>query len=106
MTKYPTIEDGFISEIKRIKHIEVRDGYEAAKAFALRTLCMYHDKIADKDHFARLKEYRGSYIGSICYLEQYVRDVLFNPGELGTGMIMLGGERNDEISSVLHECYP
>jgi len=77
MLKQPTIEDGIISEAIRIDRYEQRDGKEEALRVANRLLDTYHRCLADKDHFARLKEYRGSYIGSICFLEQYVGDVAY-----------------------------
>jgi len=77
MLKQPTIEDGIWSKILRINFYEQRDGKEEAMRIANRLLDTYHRCLSDKEHFARLKEYRGSYIGSICFLEQYVGDLKY-----------------------------
>jgi len=77
MTKYPTIEEGFMAAAMRMAFYEERDGKEEALRVANRDLCTDHICMANPDHFARLKEYRGMYIGSICFLEQYVGDVVF-----------------------------
>lgn len=64
--------DGFNSESARIAFLENRDGEQGAIDFAERTICIYHNALANKDHHLTLDRYRSHTVGSIDFLERYL----------------------------------
>lgn len=58
-------------EIQRIAFISNRDGLKAAKEFAGRTYRIYRKALMNKNHHARLPQYRKSFIESYLILKRY-----------------------------------
>jgi hypothetical protein len=68
-----------MAEEHRLAFLENRDGKDAAKEFAKRTMRMYRSAVLasrkrgfDKPHHASLPEYRRGFIESYCALKRYV----------------------------------
>lgn len=62
-----------MNESIRMKFLEERDGKEQALVIAKRNLEIYRCCARNRKHFAHNAAYRASYVQSITYLRNYIR---------------------------------